>query len=272
MFLQFSMWSWQLVPRQTGSPVSSKSQEFSPAWSPSPRPALSGTSTLATTWTSRRSKSLPTSSPSSRQHSSLRHTLCSGQRQYALSLLSSKSTPSSRLLFSSWSQSAQTSASARVSLQLLPASFGFPSHSSRQLFLLHTSSVSGRYSRWPCWRPPWWSCPALSSSAFFLSSTLRRLCALGVSTTLASPLNRPLAAPALTALTSILSSQVRLMHQNRLTIYRMHHIIERFSSGTPCVMVTTVDDYSSVFFLPLFILGLWCLFEGEPFSRIAWSN
>merc|ERR550534_260399 len=33
------------------------------------------------------------------------------------------------------------------------------------------------------------------------------------------------------------------------------------TSGTPCVMVTTVDDYSSVFFLPLFILGLWCLFE-----------
>ena len=34
-------------------------------------------------------------------------------------------------------------------------------------------------------------------------------------------------------------------------------------SGTPCVMVTTMEDFSSYMFIPLLILGTWCLFEGE---------
>ena len=33
--------------------------------------------------------------------------------------------------------------------------------------------------------------------------------------------------------------------------------------GTPCVMVTSMDDFSNYFFIPLLILGSWCLFEGE---------
>ena len=32
--------------------------------------------------------------------------------------------------------------------------------------------------------------------------------------------------------------------------------------GTPCVMMTTLDDFSTYFFLPLLLLGVWCLFEG----------
>ena len=35
--------------------------------------------------------------------------------------------------------------------------------------------------------------------------------------------------------------------------------------GTACVMVTTLDDFSTYFFLPLMILGAWCLFEGGTF-------
>merc|ERR550517_1894726 len=33
------------------------------------------------------------------------------------------------------------------------------------------------------------------------------------------------------------------------------------STGTPCVMVTTMDDFAKYFFIPLFVLGSWCLFE-----------
>ena len=40
-------------------------------------------------------------------------------------------------------------------------------------------------------------------------------------------------------------------------------------SGTACVMFTTFDDYSSYFFLPLMILGAWCLFEGGTFPLIS---
>ena len=32
--------------------------------------------------------------------------------------------------------------------------------------------------------------------------------------------------------------------------------------GTPCVMMITLDDFSTYFFLPLLLLGVWCLFEG----------
>ena len=33
-------------------------------------------------------------------------------------------------------------------------------------------------------------------------------------------------------------------------------------------MVTTMDDFSN-FFIPLFILGSWCLFEGEHIYRCS---
>ena len=40
-------------------------------------------------------------------------------------------------------------------------------------------------------------------------------------------------------------------------------------SGTACVMFTTFDDFSTYFFLPLMILGAWCLFEGGTFPLIS---
>ena len=39
--------------------------------------------------------------------------------------------------------------------------------------------------------------------------------------------------------------------------------ISKFKPGTPCVMVTSMDDFSNYLFIPLLILGSWCLFEGE---------
>ena len=40
------------------------------------------------------------------------------------------------------------------------------------------------------------------------------------------------------------------------------------SLGTPCVMVTTLDDFSAYIFVPFLILGVWCLFEGDKFPLI----
>ena len=37
------------------------------------------------------------------------------------------------------------------------------------------------------------------------------------------------------------------------------------STRTACVMATTLYNFSTHFFLPLIILGAWCLFEGHPF-------
>jgi len=37
------------------------------------------------------------------------------------------------------------------------------------------------------------------------------------------------------------------------------------STGAPCVMVTSMDDFSNYFFIPFIILGIWCLFEEATF-------
>ena len=53
------------------------------------------------------------------------------------------------------------------------------------------------------------------------------------------------------------------IHMDDTNLQNFNGWLTSWSPGTAChLMSVTIDDFSTYFFVPLLILGIWCLFEG----------